>query len=216
MMKQNPTNVVYNQIKDKIDQGDYSPAQSLHEVQMATEFGVSRNTIKKALLMLENDGYVTIEENKGAKVRSYSRQEVLEYLELREVLEGFILRLAIAHMTDEHISRMRAIMEEMRRCMAASDPIGYSALNREFHNVIYTVCPNRTTVEFITRLKRQMKKYNAKTVLIPGRCANSFEEHRAILDAIEKHDPAQAEACMCAHLRNVRGVFEAYYAFLFS
>lgn len=216
MVKQNATTAVYRQIKDRIEHGDYSPAQSLHEVQMATEFGVSRNTIKKALLMLENDGYVTIAENRGAKVRSYSRQEVLEYLELREMLEGFILRLAIPYFSDEHILKLQSILNEMAQCLLSSDLIGHSALNREFHAVIYSVCPNRTTVDLITRLKQQMKKYNAKSVLVPGRCEHSFSEHKAILDAIISHDAEQAEKCMCEHMRSVRHVFEEYYSFLFN
>jgi DNA-binding GntR family transcriptional regulator len=45
--------------------------------------------------MLEKERLVTIELNKGAKVRSYSLSEVLEFLELRAFLEGFITRKAV-------------------------------------------------------------------------------------------------------------------------
>ena len=63
MVKTNQTTIVYQRLKEKIESGVYSPAESLPEVELATEYGVSRNTVKKALLMLESDAYVTIEQN---------------------------------------------------------------------------------------------------------------------------------------------------------
>lgn len=215
MPKQNQTTILYNQLKEKIDQGYYSPSQSLLEVELATEYNVSRNTVKKALLMLENDAYVTIQQNKGAKVRSYSKTEVLEFLELREMLEGFLIRLAIPHFTEQDIAELQNILDQMAERRASSDLFGYSALNQEFHKLIYNVCPNRTAVDVTTRLKGQMKKYNAKTILIPGRCDYSYHEHMEILDAIRKKDAALAEERMQLHVRNVRTVFEQYYSFLF-
>ena len=83
MAVQNQTMLVYESIKKRIDEGFYSPAESLREAALAEEYSVSRNTIKKALLMLENDAYVSIEQNKGARVRSYSKTEVLDFLQLQ-------------------------------------------------------------------------------------------------------------------------------------
>ena len=59
-MAETQTTIVYNKIKKKIESGEYSPAQSLPEATLAKEYNVSRNTIKKALLMLENDAYLWI------------------------------------------------------------------------------------------------------------------------------------------------------------
>lgn len=56
MAKTNSTTMVYESLKDKILRGVYSTSASLPEVELANEYNVSRNTIKKALLMLENDG----------------------------------------------------------------------------------------------------------------------------------------------------------------
>ena len=113
MAKTNSTAMVYESLKDKILRGVYSTSASLPEVELANEYNVSRNTIKKALLMLENDGYVTIEMNKGAKVRSYSSQEVLDYLQLRVELEGFIVRLAVPCITEAQFQRLEGIITQM-------------------------------------------------------------------------------------------------------
>ena len=184
MAVQNQTISVYEALKKRIDEGFYSPAENLRESALAEEYGVSRNTIKKALLMLENDAYVSIEQNKGARVRSYSKSEVLEFLELRQALEGFVIRLTAAAITKETLTQLEGKLDKMSERRAAGDLLGYSAINREFHAVIYAACPNRMAVDVLVKLKNQMKKYNSKSILIPGRSDRSFEEHTAILAAL--------------------------------
>ena len=214
-MAETQTTVVYNKIKARIEGGVYSPAQSLTEAALAQEYGVSRNTVKKALLMLENDGYVTMDLNKGAKVASYSKAEVLQFLELREVLEGFIVRLAVPVFTEEEIETLGRLIEQMRVYKEAGELLQYSGCNQEFHRLIYVACPNQTAVEVTLRLKNQMKKYNSKTILIPGRSDQSLQEHTVIYEAIRERDADRAEVCIKKHIRNVRDVFEQYYSLLF-
>ena len=215
MPRTNQTTIVYEKLKERIERGDYSPAVSLPEIELAEEYDVSRNTIKKALLMLENDDLVTIEQNKGAKVRSYSKTEVLDFLELRVELEGFIVRRAVPCFTQKDIRELESIYKQMKERHEEHDLMGYSALNQQFHALIYHVCPNKTAMDLLVRLKNQMRKYNAKTILVPGRGEQSFKEHGEILEAIKQGDVAAAEACMRDHVGNVRKIFEEYYSLLF-
>jgi len=215
MAVQNQTISVYEALKKRIDEGFYSPAENLRESALAEEYGVSRNTIKKALLMLENDAYVSIEQNKGARVRSYSKSEVLEFLELRQALEGFVIRLTAAAITKETLTQLQGKLDKMSERRAAGDLLGYSAINREFHAVIYAACPNRMAVDVLVKLKNQMKKYNSKSILIPGRSDRSFEEHTAILAALRDRDAEKAQALMERHVRNVRDIYDEYYGILF-
>ncbi|MDO4329769.1 MAG: GntR family transcriptional regulator [Lachnospiraceae bacterium] len=215
MAKINQTTIVYTKIKERIDNGFYSPGESLPEMELSIELSASRNTIKKALLMLENDAYVTIETNKGAKVRSVSKQEVLDYLQLRVELEGFIMRLAVPLFTDADIQKLDDIFSKMKKLLDDNDLMGYSAMNQQFHSIIYDTCPNKTATEMLTRLKSQMRKYNAKTILVPGRNEHSYEEHKAILDAIKKREVHAAETSIRQHVENVRDTFEKYYSLLF-
>lgn len=215
MAKANQTTNVYENLKKRIEQGYYSPAENLPEIELAREYNVSRNTIKKALLMLENDAYVTIEQNKGAKIRSYSKVEVLEFLELREELEGFIVRLSVPHFNAASVAKLKKLLEEMAEHKAAANLLAYSACNQKFHDMIYAVCPNKTVIDVTVRLKSQMRKYNGKTILIPGRDERSYQEHYAIVEAIEKKDAVLAEEYMRRHIHNVRNTFDEYYSLLF-
>lgn len=215
MASVNQTTSVYMDLKDKILKGNYSPAESLPEIELAAHYGVSRNTIKKSLLMLENESLVTIEQNKGAKVRSYSMEEVLEFLELRCVLEGFIIRLSVQNFTDEHLTRLEEMLATMRQDKDEHNLLAYSTDNQEFHKIIYEACPNRTAVDMTVSLKNQMSKYNTKTILIPGRDVQSYSEHSAILDAIKNHDADLADILMRHHISNVKKTFEENFKLLF-
>jgi DNA-binding GntR family transcriptional regulator len=211
----NQTTEVYNSLKNKIIKGEYFPSESLPEQELSNQYGVSRNTIKKVLLMLEKERLVTIELNKGAKVRSYSLSEVLEFLELRAFLEGFITRKAVPAITDEQIAELSNILKIMKGHYDNQQLLLYSQNNQLFHNIIYIACPNRTAVEMTINLKNQMSKYNTKTILVPGRDSQSFAEHSAIYDAIKNRDPELAEALMVRHISNVRKTFEENYTLLF-
>lgn len=209
------TTQVYDALKNKIIKGEYSPSESLPEQELSNQYDVSRNTIKKALLMLEKESLVTIEPNKGAKVRSYSLSEVLEFLELRSMLEGFIIRKAVPVITDDQIRRLGEILQIMKEHHSNHELLHYSQNNLLFHGIIYEACPNRTAVEMTLNLKNQMRKYNTKTILIPGRDNQSFAEHSAIYDAVKNRDPELAEVLMVRHISNVLKTFEQNYSLLF-
>lgn len=216
VVKPNQTWLVYEKLKERIEEGGYSPAESLLEIELASEYSVSRNTIKKVLLMLESDGLVTIEQYKGAKIRSYNKKELLDHLELRAELEGFIVRLAVPCFTGRDVQQLdEKICGQMRECYRGHDLVGYSELNHQFHAAIYQLCPNKAAMDWILRLKKLMCKYDAKTILVPGRGEDSLWEHTAILDAVKQGDAGVAEASMRIHLGNVRRTFEKYYSLLF-
>ena len=206
---------VYNQIREQIIRGELAPASNLKEQELAEQFDASRNTIKKVLLMLEKEGLVTIELNKGAKVRSYSMEEVLEFLDLRSTLEGFIIRRAVPVISEEYIKQLEDILSIMEKHYENKELVLYSKENQKFHNIIYEACPNKTSVKLTVSLKNQMAKYNTKTILVPGRNTQSLQEHSAILMAVKARDSELAEILMRRHIDNVRKTFSENYSLLF-
>lgn len=205
---------VYESLKKKIEEGQLSPGENLREMELSGLYNVSRNTIKKALLMLERDTLVVIEQNKGAKVRSYSLEEVLDFLEIRSVLEGFITRLSCLSISDSQLDKLKDILIVMKELKEKNELISYSQNNQKFHEIIYDSCPNKTAMNLLVNLKRQMKKYNTKTILIPGRSGQSFVEHQAIFEALKNGNSDEAEKLMVKHILNVREVFSKNYQLL--
>ncbi len=208
------TNQVHQVLRQRILDGIFRPSESLTEVTLAAELGASRATIRKALLKLESENLVVIEENKRARVRWFSIEEVMQYLEVRELLEGFVIRQSVPFLANAELKEMRVILAEMKKCLKAHDLIQYSQNNWRFHDVIYRLCPNRPAVEMVMAIKNQLKRYNIKTMLVQGRGEDSLDEHSKILSALGRRDADGAETLMRRHIANLRAVLRKHFELL--
>src|SRR5436190_15495764 len=85
----------YQRLEDAIMNGVYMPNQRLIEAEVTQALGVSRTTLRAALIRLHEGGLVEIEVNRGARVRAFSLDEAVQILLVREVLEGLAAVIAI-------------------------------------------------------------------------------------------------------------------------
>lgn len=206
-----PAEIAYEFIKERILEGIYQPSQKLVENELAVEIGVSRNTVKKALLKLEQENLIALENNKGATIKSFSLQEISNYLKIREVLEGLIATDAAKNITNEDILQLELILVEMKDNLQAHQFDAYSQGNLRFHDVIYHASNNQQAVDMVKIIKQQLKRLQFKTILVPGRNESSFEEHSSILQALKARDGERAEAELKKHVANVRHTIENHY-----
>src|SRR5947209_4963492 len=101
----------YQLLRAGIFEQRYAPGQRLVEGQLGAELGVSRATLRTALVRLSQDGFVVLEPNRGASVRRCSPREVVDAYEAREVLEGFAAWLAARQAGPQDVQRMAAANE---------------------------------------------------------------------------------------------------------
>lgn len=199
-----PAELAYDFIKDKILEGVYYPSQKLIENDLALEIGVSRNTVKKALLKLEQENLIVMENNKGATIKAFTIEEIINYLKIREALEGLIAADAAVNITDEGIAELEAILEEMRMNLVEHNFDAYSQGNLKFHEVIYRSSNNQQAVDLVKIIKQQLKRLQFRTILVPGRNESSFKEHSDILSALRNHEMELSEHLVKKHVANVR------------
>ncbi|WP_126428754.1 GntR family transcriptional regulator [Brevibacillus marinus] len=204
----------YQFIKERILDGTYKPSQKLVESQLSEAIGVSRNTIKTALLKLEQENLVIIENNKGATIKSFTLEEVINYLEIREVLEGLIIGSAIPNFSEEDEAQLAHILSRMENYLHEKKYDEYTKLNNEFHSAIYKLAKNREAVRLVNMIKTQLIRYHFRTILVPGRNEQSLQEHKNIYAALKQRDAAAAEEAMKHHVANVRKTIEENYQYL--
>ncbi|MED1953290.1 GntR family transcriptional regulator [Brevibacillus centrosporus] len=209
-----PMENAYQFIKQKILDGSYKPSQKLTEIELAEIIGASRNTIKKALLKLEQENLVEIEQNKGAYIKSFTLEEIVNYLEIREVLEGLVARTAAKNISDDELKQMKDILEQMDAQLKQNRFDEYSILNKEFHQVIYRASKNQQAVEIVNVIRTQLSRFHFRTILIPGRNQNSFQEHTKIYEALKAHDEEKAQEAVMAHIVNVRKTINENFSLL--
>lgn len=204
----------YQFIKVRILDGTYKPSQKVTETELSEVVGVSRNTIKKALLKLEQENLINIESNKGAFIKSFTLEEVINYLEIREVLEGLVARTAAESISETELIKMKEILDMMSDHLENNRYDEYSSLNKEFHNVIYQASKNTQAVDMISIIKNQLLRHHFRTILVPGRNLSSFEEHQNIYMAFKARDRENAEKYIRIHIANVRKTVEENFTYL--
>lgn len=193
----------YSEIRQRILAGGYFVGSPLREEQLAEEIGVSRTPVREALRRLGSEGLVEFEPNRGAKVSSWSEQDLREIFGLRSLLEGYAARLAAERHEDAGYQKMCELVEKMESVRAARKR-GFlhrvSELNNEFHRTILVESKNKrlgvalSAVVEIPLVHQTFRRYSEVEL------DRSFRHHRELLDAFRNRDGAWAESLMRAHI----------------
>ncbi|HEX8007385.1 MAG TPA: GntR family transcriptional regulator [Trebonia sp.] len=183
--------------------GNVAPGQRLVEEELAGMFGVTRASLRAALIDLTAEGLVERVPNRGARVRVVSLEEAIAITECRMALEALCAAKAAQNATDDDAATLRELGTELTRAVADGDPLKYSDLNRELHRQIGTISGQTVAVGLLERLHAQIVRHQFRLALRPGRPEKSLAEHLAIIDAIAGHRPDDAEAAARRHLSSV-------------
>ncbi|MFI6948043.1 GntR family transcriptional regulator [Streptomyces sp. NPDC050422] len=191
------------ELRQAILQGEMAPAQRLVEDELAEQFGVTRASIRAALLELASEGLVERIRNRGSRVRVVTKEEAVAITECRMVLEGLCAAKAAAEATEEQLAELAATGAAMAKAVADGEPMTYSELNHRLHALIREFSGQQTAVGLLERLNGQIVRHQFQLALRPGRPQKSLGEHLAVIEAITARDPQAAEAAVRAHLGSV-------------
>ncbi|GAA3834662.1 GntR family transcriptional regulator [Streptomyces phyllanthi] len=190
-------------LRQAILQGEMAPAQRLVENELAEQFGVTRASVRAALIDLASEGLVERIPNRGSRVRVVTVEEAVAITECRMVLEGLCAAKAAVEASEEQLERLTGLGEAMSKAVADGEPVTYSELNRELHDRILEFSGQQVAVGLLDRLNAQLVKHRFRLALRPGRPQQSLSQHLAIIEAISARDPQAAEAAARAHLVSV-------------
>jgi DNA-binding GntR family transcriptional regulator len=193
----------YDMLRDAIVHGRLAPSSRLVEADLCESFAMTRAAVRTALVRLEQEGLVVREPNRGARVRHVSDQEAVEIIEARAALEGLAAREAARRIDDAGADRLRARLDRHLELLEAGDLLAVSDANADLHAALVDISGHRTAQQLIRALNSQTVRFQFRTILIPGRARASYEEHRAIVDAVIGGSADDAEHAMRAHLFTV-------------
>jgi DNA-binding GntR family transcriptional regulator len=194
--------MVYAVLREAITNGAFAPGEWLRQESLAEAIGVSRIPVRTALLQLESEGLVTFHPHRGARVRTLSAAQIDEIYGLRVLLEAHALRLSMARMTPDRLSRMQELAEQLD-----AEPEGAEFLDARvsFYREVYDAANNPLLVEMIEELRGHVGRY-----LLGFRFdGHSHRRHASLVDYIRTGDLIAAETWLRSHLEEVRaGIME--------
>ena len=197
------------EIRDAILSGEFVAGQRLVEADLTARFGASRSAVRLALVNLANEGLVERLPNRGARVRSISRDEAIEIVEVRIGLEALCARKAAEGLADEDADDLRQLRAEMTAAVKESDLVAYSARIQEFDRRLREFSGHVTAARLLERLHAQSARHQFRLAFAPGRAQKSLGQHLAIIDAILQRDADRAERATREHLQDVAAILAA-------
>jgi DNA-binding GntR family transcriptional regulator len=196
-------------ILQAILEGQFNPNERLVEEDLVRQFGGTRAAVRQTLAVLEQQGLVTKERNRGARVRLISASEAIEIMEIRSLVEALIARHAARLITPKGVKALHAMTAHLESLSAKRDFVGYSQLNVEFHAEIARIAQNHSAERILSGLRSQTIAFQFRPILEPGRAAEIDAEHRVLVAALAAADEVAAEAAMRSHIDNAARALRA-------
>ncbi|MEU9343796.1 GntR family transcriptional regulator [Streptomyces sp. NPDC048278] len=185
------TDRVYEGLKTQIREGQYLPGHRLVLDQVARDYGVSPVPVREAIRRLEAEGHVIHQRNTGVRIATIDPAEYVQVMQTLAFLEGVATSLAAPVLGQDDIAAARDLNERLRRTMEDFDPVSFTRLNQEFHELLCNRCPNAHLSTLVHREWERLGVIRRSTFsLLPGRALTSVEEHENLIRLIEEGAPA--------------------------
>lgn len=205
---------VVDQIESLIQSGQYKPGNRLpSERELSETFGVSRPTIREAIIALEAREQVEVKLSSGVYVlekRNSENVEVSAYelTQARAVVEGEACALAAKLISEDEIKLLEQTLIDM------DNGINPELADENFHKIIARATHNSAILLIIEKLwslrKSSLQIRNAYTSVCDSNDKQRLQEHKDIVEALRKHDPHLARSAMHNHFnRLINSLFDA-------
>jgi GntR family transcriptional repressor for pyruvate dehydrogenase complex len=222
------SDVVSDQIKRLISDGALTPGDRLPaERDLATQLGVSRPSLREALIRLEADGYIETSGRGGftvvdvtAPIISKPLAELLlqnprtsaDILELRQGLESISTVYAAERATAADLEKIRSAFEELKAGSLSGDRTNLAELDAAFHLAIADSTHNIALAHVMhgihTLIREGMRQYHRLIDYDDAKERQLLTQHQAIFDAVMARDAQKARKAAERHLTFVRDLYE--------
>ncbi|MBF0277002.1 MAG: GntR family transcriptional regulator [SAR324 cluster bacterium] len=208
---------VYELLRDDIMSGNLRPGEKLRSEFLRDRYNVGNSPVREALNRLSSDGLVIREDQKGFRVSSVSKGDLMELLKTRCWLEEIALRESIAHgeaaweerlvLAFHRLSRVKRVTPGDTSKTTNPD---WEQLHRDFHMCLISNCGSKILQSYCEQLNDQADRYRKLALVSSFPNRNELEEHRAIKEATIEGDSEEAVKLLCSHYqKTVEIILEA-------
>jgi GntR family transcriptional regulator of vanillate catabolism len=209
-------------LREGVLTGTLAAGERVSEVALADDLGVSRTPLREAMSELIDQGLLERMPTGGCMVRSFTRVDVIDAIELRGTIEGLAFRIAAERGTrSEGLRLCDDIIADIDAILGPDEEDTnfdrYVDLNAALHSAMTELCPSDV-------IKREVRRVCAMPMAAPSafltgqgllpQTLRSFnvaqDQHKGIIDAIRNREGARAEALAREHARLARRNLEYY------
>ncbi|WP_420414071.1 GntR family transcriptional regulator [Roseibium sp.] len=191
---------VYEVLRDAILALDLPPGALLKKQVICEQLSVSRSPVTEAITRLAGEGLVEVVPQSGSRVTKFSLPEIREGAFLREAVELAAVAKVAEERTDDQLAQLKRNLRLQAMCLEEGDEIGFYREDEHMHELIleFTGFPKLGALAATGWIQVN----RARQLLLPlsERAVGAFQEHLAIIAAIETKNPPAAREAMRQHL----------------
>jgi DNA-binding GntR family transcriptional regulator len=177
---------VENHIKQAIYKGQLRPRERIIEDDLARRFGVSRGTVREALLRLERDGLIVTTSRRGTFIRDISLEEARVVFSMRGKLEGLCVRYMREAMRPETQIVLDKVLQKIQKAAAANDEEQFFYADMELHHTIWKLSGQPQLFRTLNSVMNPFIFMIARSYSYRFPMAERFENHKEYVDMILK------------------------------
>jgi DNA-binding GntR family transcriptional regulator len=184
-----------NRLRDEISSGALPPGVRIIEGTWGRKLGVAQGSIREAINLLAQEGFVTKVSGRSARVVSLNEQDVLHLYEIRGAIEGLAARLAAARQAD--VAKLQQIVDAMRRASRKNRTADLVDADREFHLELCRISGNPHLVEHAGRVLLPFFAFARIRIIASKQDTSAWdrdlEAHQRIVDLVREGEGEVAE-----------------------
>jgi DNA-binding GntR family transcriptional regulator len=185
--------------------GAFRPGDRLRESELARLLNLSRGPVREALRQLEQEGIVKAIPHVGVSVVVLDPAEIEDVLSMREFIETFKCEQTVENLTEDDLTELGRLVEEMKAAAEEGDGVRVSELDVEFHELLVSKSASSPVESVWRSLARQIRIHlSFSDPVFLREFGDVGESHRPILEALGRRDPVGLRTALRAHVDESR------------
>lgn len=176
---------VYDYLQEQMRIGVLEPGASISVNTMIKELGVSRTPLREALLLLQEQGFVSIQPQRGVKINVLTMNDVKNIYEILGGIESRVILSVFDKVGETEIMQMKSCNVKIEDALTGGDIVAHNQANIDFHDVFLDLSDNERLLRYVKNLKMQLYDFPKRNY---GRSWNlkNLQEHKTFVRLIEE------------------------------
>ena len=197
------TNRTFLAIREAIMELNFLPGEIIRKHDICNALGVSRSPVSEALAKLRNEGLVEVVPQSGTFVSIFSLQDINEGAFLREAIELACIEILASNISEQQLIDLNRNLKLQKVLAESDDYQGFYQLDAKMHGMIMDFTGYKNLAKVTKTGWVQVDRARQLLLPVDGRLKKAFQEHRAVIKALEQNDVALAREKMRTHLNQL-------------
>ena len=197
------TNRTFLAVREAIIELNFLPGEIIRKHDICNALGLSRSPVSEALAKLRNEGLVEVVPQSGTFVSRFSLQDIKEGAFLREAIELACIEILASNISEQQLIDLNRNLKLQKVLAESDDYQGFYQLDAKMHGMIMDFTGYKNLAKVTKTGWVQVDRARQLLLPVDGRLKKAFQEHRAVIKALEQNDVALAREKMRTHLNQL-------------